>query len=159
MGVKAEVGVLCFGVRIALRGEGDVAAVGEEHAVFLHGSGDDLRGGRELRHVVGGLQAEVDAHGRSGIGPAGRAGVRGGMDIDARAHPRIGKNEADGVVDASLGQLVGVEEQRGDGKTGGIGAGAAFSTAGGRIDAVEVPDREEVAASRAPLVTVACQAS
>ena len=50
------------------------------------------------------------------IGPAGRAGVRGGMDIDARAHPRIRSNEADGVVDVPLGQLVGVEEQRGDGK-------------------------------------------
>ena len=128
---------------IALRGEGDVAAVGEEHAVFLHGAGDNPGSRRELRHVIPSLEAEVDAHGRSGIGPAGRAGMRGGMDIDSLAHARIGKNEANGVVDASFGQLVGAEEQRGDGKSGGIGAGAAFSATGGRIDAIEVPDREE----------------
>jgi hypothetical protein len=53
--------------------------------------------------------------------------VRGGMHKDVRANPRIGKNEADGVVDASRSEFVGIEEQRSNGEAGGVGAGALIS--------------------------------
>src|ERR1017187_9550434 len=54
VGAKTHVGVLCLRVLVALRGEGDIAAVGEEHAVFLQGAREDLSRGRQLRQVVGG---------------------------------------------------------------------------------------------------------
>jgi hypothetical protein len=36
--------------------------------------------------------------------------MRGWMYKDVRANPRIGKNESDGVVDASRSEFVGIEE-------------------------------------------------
>ena len=42
---ETDVGILCYRVLIALGGKCDIAAVGEEHAVFLHGARDDLRRG------------------------------------------------------------------------------------------------------------------
>ncbi len=53
--------------------------------------------------------------------------MRGGMHKYVRAHSRVGKNKADGVVDASRGQLVGVEKQRGNREAGGVGAGTLIS--------------------------------
>src|ERR1017187_2083953 len=143
MGAEIEVGVLCCGVCIALCCEGNVAAIGEEHAVFLHGSRDDLCGRGQSRQVVGGLEAETGAHGRSRHRTAGSTSMGGRMDVDLGAHPWIGENKANGMVDASRGELVGIEEQRCDGESGGVGAGAPFSAPGRRIKTVEVPYREE----------------
>ena len=139
MGVEAHVGVLDRGVLIALRGEGDVAAVGEEHAVFLHGTGDDPGGGRKLRHVVRGLQAEVRAHRESNIRSSWSTGMRRRMHEDVGANPRIGKDEANGVVDTAPGEFVGIEDQRRDGESGGIDAGTLIATPGWRVDAIQIP--------------------
>ena len=70
--------------------------------------------------------------------------MRGGMHKDVRANSRIGKNEADGVVDASGGEFVGIEEQRSNRETGGVGAGALISASRRRIDTVEIPYRNKV---------------
>ena len=67
------------------------------------------------------------------------------MHEDMRANARIGKNETNGVVDASGSEFVGIEEQRSNGEARGVGAGALISAAGRRIDAVEIPHRDEVA--------------
>ncbi len=49
-----------------------------------------------------------------------RWGHRSGWpgDVVARAHAAIGQDEADGVVDLTSGDLVRVEEQRGNRKVG-----------------------------------------
>jgi hypothetical protein len=65
------------------------------------------------------------------------------MDIDLGANAGIRENEANGVVDASRGEFVGIEEQRCDRKAGRVGAGAPFSSSGRRIDPVEIPHSEE----------------
>ena len=70
--------------------------------------------------------------------------MRGRMHKDLRANPRIGENEANGVVDASRGELVGIEEQRRDGEAGGVGTGALISTSRWRINPVEIPNRHKV---------------
>ena len=78
-------------------------------------------------------------------GPRGAPAWVAGCTKTPAAHARIGKNEADGVVDASCGEFIRIEEQRSDGETGGVGAGALFSAARRRIDAVEIPYRDESA--------------
>ena len=86
----------------------------------------------------------MDAIRRSRNRPGRPAGVRGWMHKDVGAYPRIGKNEADGVVDASRSDLVGIEEQRRNGEPGSIGTAALISTSRRRIDAVEIPNCEKV---------------
>jgi hypothetical protein len=54
--------------------------------------------------------------------------MSGGMHEDVRANPRIGKDEADGVVDVPGGKLVGTEEQWSNREAGGVGAGALISS-------------------------------
>jgi hypothetical protein len=49
------------------------------------------------------------------------------MHKEVCAHARIGKNEANSVVDASRCEFVGIEEQWSNGKAGGVGAGALIS--------------------------------
>jgi hypothetical protein len=44
-----------------------------------------------------------------------------------RANPRIGKNEAYGVLDMANCEFVGIEEQRSNGKAGSIGACALIT--------------------------------
>src|ERR1035438_10224174 len=82
------------------------------------------------------------AHWRSGNRPKRSAGMRGGMHKNVRANPRVRKNKTYGVVDASRGQLVGIEKQRGNRKTGGVGAGALITPSRRRINAIEVPHHE-----------------
>ena len=48
------------------------------------------------------------------------------------------------MVDASRGEFVGIEEQRRNGEAGGVGAGALIAAPGGRIDAIEIPNRDKV---------------
>jgi hypothetical protein len=67
MSTELEIGVLCCSVGIALRSESNIASIGQEPAVFLHGTGDKARRRRELRQVVGGLQPKADTHLRSSI--------------------------------------------------------------------------------------------
>jgi hypothetical protein len=66
------------------------------------------------------------------------------MHKDVSADARIGKSKADGVVDASGGKFVRVEEERGDRKAGGIGAGALIAASGWRIDSIEIPNSDKV---------------
>ena len=66
--------------------------------------------------------------------------MRGGMNVNVRTNSRIGKDKADGMVDASGSDLVGIEEQWSNRKSGGIGAGALISTPRGRIHSVKVPN-------------------
>jgi hypothetical protein len=144
VGIEIKVCVLYFCISVVLCCEGDVARVRQEHAVFLHGSRDDLCFGHQLRHVVGGLQTKVGAVRRSGGRPGRRTGVRGWMHKDVGAYPRIGKNEADGVVDASGGDFVRIEQQRRDGETCRVDTAALISTSRRRIDAVQIPYRNEL---------------
>ena len=66
--------------------------------------------------------------------------MRGGMHKDVRAYTLIGKNEADGVVDASVSDLVRGEEQGSNREAGCVGAGALISSSRGRIYPIEIPD-------------------
>jgi hypothetical protein len=49
-------------------------------------------------------------------------------------------------------QLVSIEEQGSDWISGGVGAGALIAAAGGRIDAIEVPDYKQWSRQSAPVV-------
>jgi hypothetical protein len=69
--------------------------------------------------------------------------MRGGMNKDVRANPRVGKDEADGVVDVPGGELVGIEEQWSNRQAGGVGAGALISTSRRRINSVEIPHSDK----------------
>src|ERR1039458_8656829 len=89
VGIEIEVGILYFCVLVALCGEGDVSAVREEHAIFLHGSRHNLCRRGKFRHVKGCFQAKMRAHRWSGNWPARSTGVRGWMHKYARAHSRI----------------------------------------------------------------------
>jgi hypothetical protein len=52
----------------------------------------------------------------------------GRMYKDLGADAWIGEYEADGVVDASGGEFVGIKEQWSNGEAGGIGTGALIAT-------------------------------
>ena len=59
------------------------------------------------------------------------------------ANPRIGKNKANSVVDASYSEFVGIEEQWSNGKAGGVGTGALISASRRRVHTIEIPHREK----------------
>jgi hypothetical protein len=46
------------------------------------------------------------------------------------------------MIDMLGSQLVSIEEQGGDWISGGVRAGALIAPAGGRVDAIEVPDHK-----------------
>jgi hypothetical protein len=64
------------------------------------------------------------------------------MNIDMRANSGVGKNEADGVVDVSQSEFVGIEQQWSKGEPSGVGTGALIAAPRRWVNTVEIPHRD-----------------
>src|SRR5207248_1474559 len=105
-----------------------------------------------------GLETQARAVGDRVGGGRALAGPRvsGGVDVLALADALVGQDETNGVIDAAGLDLVGGEQQGGDGIAGGVGAGALIAArergrrGGLPVVARGVPYRQAATGERAP---------
>src|SRR5579863_6717564 len=142
MGIKPKIRVLGDRILIVLRIERDLPAVGKKHPILLQRASHDARRRRKLRHIEVGLQAEMGPIGQCQFGTLWATGVRCWMHEDVGAYPPVGKNESNRMVDASSRQLVGVKEERGNGKSRSVRTPPLIAAPRWGINSTEIPYRK-----------------
>ena len=96
------------------------AVVGEDEAVGLHGLDDRARLGAVAAGGEAGVEAEPRAHRRVGQRRRGAGVVPGRPEVVAA---RLGRGEADGVVDGAVADLLPAQQAGQDRQPGGVGGG------------------------------------